>query len=295
LSGIGATVLPYVALSQSKNKTHTHYIAAYDTESVECLDACRKIVEVHKRYQMPATFFIVGKRLEENPDGYRKLLDDPLFEIASHTYSHKMLRDNPFCGPAVSMERRREEIFKGKALVEKVFERPCLGLRPACGFDNAFKGAPEVLSLLSEAGFMYVSSLLWGPDYSMPVPLNQPFSYESDGYPDLWELPACGWHENLLKNHNKLGSTRLTLWPPEIPEAIPEKFISTPEEEFKINKIFIDKAYSTERMFISLIWHPWSLYAFDPEMKMLEMTFKYVRKKGLNACTYADLYKFVST
>lgn len=291
LSGIGVSLLPNTTLVNSKNKTQTHYIAAYDTESGGCLEACRKIVEVHKHYQMPATFFIVGKRLEENPDGYRKLLDDPLFEIASHTYSHKKFRDNPFCHPASSLDVIRDELIKGKAIIENVFERSCIGIRPACGYDNAMKGAPELLELIREAGFKYVSSLLWGSDYSMPVPLNQPFSYESDGYPDLWEIPAHGWHENLLKNNNKMGPKRLTLWPPEIPEAIPEKFVSTPEEEFKVNKIFIDKAHSTEKMFVSLIWHPWSLHAFDPEMKMLELTFKYVRRKCLNACTYADLYK----
>ena len=70
----------------------TLYIAAYDTESPSCLAACRKIVEVHRRFDMPATFFLVGKILMADPDDYRELLDDPLFEIASHTYSHKMLR-----------------------------------------------------------------------------------------------------------------------------------------------------------------------------------------------------------
>ena len=109
LGGVVASVLPNVALTQGKNKTQTRYIAAYDTESAACLEACRKIVEVHKRFKMPATFFIVGKVLDANSSEYRKLLDDPLFEIASHTYSHKMLRDNPFCGPAVSLEEKRKE------------------------------------------------------------------------------------------------------------------------------------------------------------------------------------------
>ena len=51
---------------------------------------------------MPATFFIVGKALEPTQRDTVPLLDDPLFEIASHTYSHKMLRDHPICGPAAS-------------------------------------------------------------------------------------------------------------------------------------------------------------------------------------------------
>ncbi len=294
LSGAGAAVWPYPAFCQNEGKTQTRYIAAYDTESAGCLGACRKIVEVHKRFQMPATFFIVGKQLEENASEYRKLLDGPLFEIATHTYSHQKFRDNPFCFPAASLEIIRDEIVKGKAIVEKVFERPCIGLRPACGYDNALKGAPEVLRLLRDAGVKYVSSLLWGPDYSMPAFLVEPFTYEPDGYPDLWELPAHGWHENLLKNNNKMGPKRITLWPPEMPEAIPPGFIKTPDEEYRINRIFLDKACREEKAFVSLIWHPWSLHAFDPEMKMLELTFRDVREKGLNACTYADLYRSVS-
>jgi len=243
---------------------------------------------------MPATFFVLGKRLKQNPTGYREVLDDPLFEIGSHTYSHKLLRDNPFCGRAAPLAKKRDEIFQGKAWVEKVFERPCLGLRPGCGFENGLRGAPDVLALIQEAGFRYVSSLIWGPDYSLPAPLTQPFDYAADGYPSIWELPGHGWHENLLKNNNDLGPKKLTLWPPAIPEAIPDGFISTPEEEYAINRIFLERAVSQKQSFVSLIWHPWSLDAFDPEMKMLELTFAGVRELGLTPCTYADLFREVA-
>lgn len=295
VTGVGASVLSDVTFGRDNVKNKILYIAAYDTESPRCLAGCRKIVEVHKKYQMPATFFIVGKTLEANEKDYLDLLDNPLFEIASHTYSHRMLKDNPFCGKAVSLERKREEIFRGKEIVERVFNRPCIGMRPGCAFDDALKGADDVLDLVKEAGFKYVSSLAWGPDYSLPALLTEPFPYKEDGYENLWELPAHGWHENLLKNNNKMGPKRLTLWPPAMPEAIPPDFISTPREEFNINKIFLDKAVAANKTFVSLIWHPWSLHSFDPEMKMLEMTFEYVRKIGLQPCTYADLYKRLST
>lgn len=272
----------------------THYIAAYDTESPACLVACRKIVEMHRRYEMPATFFITGKTLEANQVDYRELLDNPLFEVASHTYSHRMLRDHPFCGKAVSEEEKRVEIFRGKQIVEKVFDRPCLGIRPGCSFVDGLQGAPELLRLVAEAGFCYVSSDAWGTDYSLPAPLNQPFTYASDGFPDLWEIPCHGWHDNLLKNHNHWGPRRLTLWPPVMPEAIPPGFISTADEEFAINRVFLEKAVSAEMVFVSLIWHPWSLNAFDPEMKMLDLTFAHVRRLGLTPCTYADLFQKIS-
>jgi len=292
--GIGAAVLPGLTKGQNTNQIKTRYIAAYDTESPACLAACRKIVDVHKRFEMPATFFILGKALDANPAEYRKLLDDPLFEIASHTYSHQMLRDNDFCGPAVSMDERRNEIFKGKETVERVFERPCIGLRPGCGFVDALRGKQEVLELVQKAGFQYVSSLLWGPDHSMPALLREPFNYKAEGYPEIWELPGHGWHENLLKNHNQWGPRRLTLWPCPFPEAIPAGFCKTSKDEFEVNRIFLDKAVETSKPFVSLIWHPWSLAMFDPDMKMLDLTFTHVRGLGLKHCTYAQLYEYLS-
>ena len=294
LCGIGTTVLSCQSKIRNTKQKKTRYIAAYDTESPDCLAACRKIVEVHRRFEMPATFFIVGRALDANPVEYRELLDDPLFEIATHTYSHRMLRDNDFCGPAISLEEKRKEIFEGKDAVERVFERPCIGLRPACGFDNALIGERPVLELLQEAGIQYVSSLLWGPDYSLPALLRGPFNYKDEGFPEIWELPGHGWHENLLKDHNGWGPRRLTLWPSPFPEAIAGGFCKTPKDEFKINRFFLDRATETDKSFVSLIWHPWSLKKFDPDMKMLELTFAHARRLGLKPCTYAQLYESVS-
>ena len=268
---------------------NTLYIAAYDVENTACLEGCRRIVEVHRRLKMPATFFVVGQRLEEHPDEFRRLLNDPLFEIATHTYSHGLLRDNALCGPALPLDRVREEIERGVQWIERVFERPCTGIRTPCGFLDGLRGAPQVLEIIRAAGLRYVSSLAWGPDWSMPALLHQPFPYREDGFPDIWELPCHGWHENLLKNHNGWGPRRLTLWPPEMPEAIPAGFIKTPEEELAVNRCFIDRAASQGLAFVSLVWHPWSLLRFDPTMRMLDLTFAHVRALGLRCGTYADL------
>ncbi|UCD49680.1 MAG: polysaccharide deacetylase family protein [Phycisphaerales bacterium] len=296
---LGAAVLASLAQSQAEasgtRQTRTRYIAAYDTESPACLAACRKVVAVHKKLEMPATFFITGTTLEANIKEYKTLLADPLFEVASHTWSHKLLCDNALCGPAVAADEKREEIFKAKALIENVFEKPCVGLRPAVGFDKGFRGAVDVLTFVREAGFRYVSSLLWGPDCSMPALIEVPFHYGADGFTDLWELPGHGWHENLLKNHNQWGARRLTLWPSPMPEGIPTRFVETPSDEFEVNRIFLEKALGTNKPHLSLIWHPWSLHAFDPQMKMLELTFAHVRRLGLVACTYAGLCQHMSS
>ena len=113
--------------------------------------------------------------------------------------------------------------------------------------------------------YRYVSSLAWGPDWSLPALLHDPFTYAEQGYPDLWEIPPCGWHENLLKGNNKCGPVRVGLFPPAMPEAFPSDYVQTPREEFEVNnKSFIDKALRDSAPLVSLIWHPWSLGRFRP-------------------------------
>jgi hypothetical protein len=283
----------------------TYFAPAYDTELFDtdslviktstCLEACYQIVEMHHRYNVPATFFILGKALESAPREYRELLDDPLFEVASHSYSHQMLRDQPICGPAAEREIIHQEIFLSKQVIEDVFGRPCLGFRPGCGFERGLESAPEILNQIQEAGYSYVSTRLWGKDYSLPAPLTQAYPYVAEGYPDVWEIPGHGWHENLLKGNNRVfgvSAVRALLFPPEFPEAIPPGVISTPEEEFRYNnRFFIDKACSQDLEYVSLIWHPWSLYLFDPEMKMLEMTFTYLREHEIPSRCFQDIWK----
>jgi peptidoglycan/xylan/chitin deacetylase (PgdA/CDA1 family) len=275
----------------------TRYIAAYDTEKAgDCLVACKTIRQVHEEFDFPGTFFIVGKRLEEEGAEYRAVLGDvPVFELASHTYSHIILRDHPFCGNTPTNEIRGRELIWGKERIEQTFGRPCVGLRPGCGFYNALRGDPWLVDAVATAGFQYVSSLLWGPETTVPALLEGPFPYADEGHPELWELPGHGWHENLLKAHNLTVQTRRILaWPAPFPEAVRLGPIQTPTEEFAINKLFIDRAVELGLPYVSLIWHPWSLARFDPAMQMLRLTFAYVRELGLEPTTYEAEWRRVA-
>lgn len=281
----------------------THYVAAYDTELHNaaqynhkvptCLEACKRIVEVHHKHQMPATFFLVGSALESAPDEFRRLLDDPLFEIASHTWSHRLLLDHALCGEAIKAQEALDEIVRGKTLIEQVFGRRCVGFRTPCGFPQGLKGQANTLKLISDAGYRYVSSQLWGPDFTLPAPPEQAWSYAADGFPDLTEFPGHGWHENLLKGNNSIfgmRETKILMFPQPFPQAVPADFVQTPAEEFRYNnKVFIDLAATRSLGYVSLIWHPWSLGKFDPNMQMLDMTFDYVRSLGLVPTTFERL------
>lgn len=232
----------------------TVFVPAYDVERpATCLEACQRIVAIHRERGIAATFFVVGKLLETEGQVYKKLLEEPdLFEVASHTYSHKLLRDHPVCGPAVGSTEIHSEIFRGKQLVEEVFGRPCLGLRPACSFELGLRGAPSIVAEAAAAGFGYVSSRAWGPHSTSPAPLAQAHTYAEEGHPELWEFPCHGWHENVLKGHNATPD-RLLLWPPLYPEIQLAGYVKTPEQEFAVHRFFLDRARQEGLEYVSLI------------------------------------------
>jgi hypothetical protein len=123
----------------------------------------------------------------------------------------------------------------------------------------------------------------------MPALLHEPFTYAEEGYPELLEVPACGWHENVLKGTTVLDPpVPLQLFPHPMPEAALTSPVKTPREEFEIHRLFVDRAIGTGAGHVSLIWHPWSLHRFDPQMKMLEWLFEYVSEKEMPVATFAD-------
>jgi len=265
----------------------TTYIAAYDTEAESCLDGVRRIVEVHEKHEMPATFFIVARLLDEQAGEYRALLaDNPLFEIACHTYTHMLVRDHHLCGPAGPADQYPRELLESKKRIEDVFGRAVTGFRTPCGFPDGLKGAPRILELLQQGGYSYSSSLAWGPWWTLPALILESFRYEEQGYPDIWEIPPCGWMENVLKGHNPKEAWPLQLFPHPFPEAMRAAPVQTVAEEVELNRLFIDKACRMGVGHVSLIWHPWSLHRFDPDTSMLDRTFAYVHELGLKTRTF---------
>ncbi|NLS78497.1 MAG: polysaccharide deacetylase family protein [Chloroflexi bacterium] len=272
------------------------YIAAYDTESPSCLEALRAIVPVHERHGVPATIYLVARMLDSQQAELVALLrDHPLFEIACHSYTHMLLHDADEFGKAGPPERYPAEIIDSKRRIEDAFGVAVRGFRPPVCSPEGLRIAPEALRLVAQAGYAYVSSIAWGPKWSLPAWLVRPFTYAEQGHPALWELPPCGWHENLLKGNNKVGAVRIGLFPPYMPETMPPGYVKTPEDEFAYNnRPFIDRAIAEAMPQVSLIWHPWSLHRFDPAMRMLEITFRYVRERGLAAGTFGQLQALIA-
>ena len=84
---------------------------------------------------------------------------------------------------------------------------------------------------------------------TLPALLVGPSTYGEDGFPNLWELPGQGWHENLLKCHNLADRVqRILAWPPQFPEVIPQGPVKTPEEESAFHRIFAKEGLNKSRL-----------------------------------------------
>ena len=269
----------------------TKYIAAYDVENIEhAVAAVEKLVELHRAYDVPATFFIVGRLLEQDGPRYRELLDDPLFDVHTHTYSHKILKDSRPHGPAVGLQEVEKEVAEGKRLVEDVFERECIGIRPGCGYENDFAGAPERLEIIRRHGLKFVSADLRGPLDAIPNDMAQAYTYNADGYADLWEIPGHGWHDNVLKG----WASHITYWPPVYDFAMPPHTPRTVVENFAQEGRWLEHAVEAGLGYVSLVQHPWSIMRFGAETAPIELLLVRARQLGMEFTTYLDYYRTLS-
>ncbi|MHB9108629.1 MAG: polysaccharide deacetylase family protein [Armatimonadota bacterium] len=269
----------------------TTYLAAYDTENPNCHAALPRIVEMHEKHAMPATFFIVSGIIPGHEAEMKALLDNPLFEIASHTHTHELLATHSRSeNPPVPVHTLPDEVLGSKQRLEDLFGRRVTGFRPPWGYGDGLKHAPRLLELLDEGEYQYVSSVLWGPNDTMPALVQPAYTYAAQGYPQLWEIPSCGWHENILKRAVVMLEDVIAPSAP-FPGAMPAGLFQSPEDEFALNRVYIDQAVQVGNPHATLIWHPWSLNGFDPEMRMLALTFGYVRELGLPCRTFGEYAK----
>lgn len=111
-----------------------------------------RVLDVLKRHEMKATFFVPGIIAERHPESVEKIVRED-HEIAFHGYTHRPMHK-------LSMEELQEEFQKGSAVLERQ-----TGYRPA-GF-RAPEGevTEQVFQAAEEAGYLYSSSL-----YDMDMP-----------------------------------------------------------------------------------------------------------------------------
>lgn len=85
-----------------------------------------KVLDILAAYDLKATFFLIGSGVERNPNLASAILDAG-HEVASHTYSHKIVT-------TMTPIELQEDLVKGhEVLTEALQQQPSMLIRPATG------------------------------------------------------------------------------------------------------------------------------------------------------------------
>ena len=237
-------------------------VVSYEGERLkDCLAGVRAVAEAHLERDAPATFFIVARLLDAATAELVEILDQPIFDIASHSYTHpdikNFLHDD---------HRLRHEIVDSKNAIEDAFGRQVIGFTTPGGYENGYIGEPRVPQILQEAGYRYVRSVGCGPHDSMPAPLHQPFWYDDEGCADLLEIPTHAWHDNVLTGQHGLVS-----WPPALPWEYPTKMPTDAQGVYEAYAPGIEHAARAGLVAYVPTFHPWSIYRVDNQARHIGM------------------------
>ncbi|MCP4545697.1 MAG: polysaccharide deacetylase family protein [bacterium] len=164
------------------------FTLSFDCDFVKDVEAFPAVLELLKRYEITASFAIVGVWVERFPDLHKALVDGG-HEIVNHTYSHP---DNEEINPGrkfrlISLDEKREEIVRAHEIIDRVLGVECRGCRIP-HFKDLF--TPEIYGIISELGYCFDSSTLMTGVRSG----GRPFPVE--GYDGIWEIPltTCPKH-----------------------------------------------------------------------------------------------------
>jgi len=125
-----------------------------------------KILDIFSKYNIKATFFVLGCVAEKNPNLINKISKEG-HEIASHGYSHQLIYNQ-------SAKLFREETVRSKKILENIIQKPIKGYR-AASYSITSK-SEWALDILVEEGFEYDSSIF-------------PVKHDRYGMPNAPKLP----------------------------------------------------------------------------------------------------------
>ena len=126
------------------------------------------ILDVLRRYNLPATFFVIGEQARKHPELLRMVQAAGRHQIANHSWDHPNFHSIPATEQAQEVTRTAEEL--GAAMEKKYFRYP---------YGNS---TCETNALLHESGYQIVG---WHID-------SCDWAFEKDGKVDPKEAATCG-------------------------------------------------------------------------------------------------------
>lgn len=179
----------------------------YDSRVVENTN---KILDLFEKYNVKATFFVLGYIAEKFPDLIKKI-SDLGHEISSHTYSHIDLRK-------VNKKEFEEDFFKSINILEKITNKKVEGFRaPFFSINKNNYWVFEILNnnLTYDSSVFPVKTQLYGIP-NAPRTIYKPFLkniIKKDEKSDLIEIPMATHKIPLLGNIPIAGGFYLRFFP----------------------------------------------------------------------------------
>jgi len=143
-----------------------------------------QILDILKEHGATASFFVVGRKVEKDPDLLRRIVAEG-HEVGIHTYTHPNLAE-------VSEDRAMLEINATRRLIESVTGRSTILFRPPYNADSSPHTHDEIF----------------------PVKLAQAMGYVTvteDVDPEDWSLPGAAAILDRVKRQRRLGGNILLL------------------------------------------------------------------------------------
>lgn len=255
--------------------TGATFLIGYDVEHLDPRVTRRflgRAVELHREYQVPATFFVLGETLERNVAALAQIVGDHLFDVQQHTYTHKPLktlvqrnRTGTELITGGSLERIREEVTRTSDLLASRLGVQCTGLTGPYGYYRGLSDRPDILEVLWDCGIRFLRTDARDEHDWQPVPFDvQPYRYELQGYPQMLELGIQGWADCLLRE--ELGWRDHAGYLAEVERGL--------------------DLIAERGLVWSYLQHDWSSLRADPNLALTESVLQAVREREIRTDTY---------
>jgi hypothetical protein len=247
---------------------------------------------------LPRTYFICGQFLESmaHKFGNARLRaafspENPLCEIADHTYTHNVFKAIPTRSDKVVLSPGKvvEEYHINTGLFQAVLGRelPRRGLRAPLGHYRGVAGEQALLDLLLRQGVLYLSSDLRDENHSLNPPLldqngkpRQPYFYANG----LLEIPTHGWHDTVFE-----GRTKTPVFEP-YPRTYAE--IITFYHQMFSNALDIARKHRRD-YFLGLLLHPYNNALYDHANRFFDDLRSAAQDLGATFCQYRSILDIV--
>ncbi len=255
-------------------------LIGYDVESPEpdiTRAFLKKLLEVHTKYDVPWTMFVVGRTLEGSVDAFKEVAESPLADIQQHTYSHMLLKtvvieneDGVNIFRSGTLEQIEEEVRKTNELLKLHLNIDCIGLTGPYCYYRGLADRLDILEILHQNGIRFTRTYGRNEHDWQPVSFDiQPFYYEPQGFPDILEFPIQGWQD--VSWREKYG------W-----DKIDEYIASLKDNIDYVVEKKLTYSYAT---------HDWSSIRNNPDMDIIRALIEYAQERGVRITSYKEYYE----